>query len=278
MKFLRLSIIGVAIFIFLWGWLVPQFMPIRYFFLITGQLYIGGAGTVIIGGLYWKRGTTAGAWTAMIIGGTLACSGAVINFMNDHDLLNPTFHSFIQNHAAWIFKIPWVLLVSMISAMSSYVLVSLLTKQSDQEKNFNMDRMLHRGQYRLKNEERQSEEEEEPAWGWRAFGMGKEFSPSDKTIYVLATAQAFITFGIFIIGTIINVALYNKISTDAWMEFWKYYVFAYFAISVIVTIWLSIGGIIDLKYMFAQLRTIKRDTRDDGTVINHHNLDEEPTR
>jgi hypothetical protein len=29
--------------------------------------------------------------------------------------------------------------------------------------------------------------------------------------------------------------------------------------------------------MFAAIRTAKRDSRDDGTVVHGHNLDEEPT-
>ena len=43
------------------------------------------------------------------------------------------------------------------------------------------------------------------------------------------------------------------------------------------SLWLSIGGLRDLRYMYAQLRSVRRDARDDGTVIDHHNLDEEPT-
>ncbi len=34
---------------------------------------------------------------------------------------------------------------------------------------------------------------------------------------------------------------------------------------------------VDLKQLFVLLRTIKRDDRDDGTVVGHHNLDEEDT-
>ena len=33
---------------------------------------------VVIGGLYWKSGTTAGAWTAMIVGAVLAVAGIVL--------------------------------------------------------------------------------------------------------------------------------------------------------------------------------------------------------
>ena len=36
------------------------------FLALTGAIFVGGAGSAIIGGLYWKRGTTAAAWTAMV--------------------------------------------------------------------------------------------------------------------------------------------------------------------------------------------------------------------
>jgi hypothetical protein len=48
------------------------------FFAITGAIFTAGAGAAIIGGLYWKRGTTSGAWAALIIGAVLSVSGIII--------------------------------------------------------------------------------------------------------------------------------------------------------------------------------------------------------
>jgi len=269
---LRLAIVGVAIFIFIWGWLVPQFMPIRYFFLITGQLYIGGAGTVIIGGLYWKRATTAGAWTAMITGGVLSCSGMVLNYLHGGGMLSPAAASFFEEHLPKLLAIPWVLLFSMIASVLGFIVVSLLTGKEE----YPMDRMLHRGRHGVEGEETTEETtDEEPAWGWKAFGMGKEFTRGDKIIYVLAMGQALATFGVFVIGTVLNLTVFKDASAEGWIEFWKWYVLVYFVLAVVVTIWLSIGGVRDLRYMYAQLRSALRDARDDGTVVDHHNLDED---
>lgn len=77
-RVLRWSIAGVAIFGFLFSLLFRQTQYILMFFAITGAIFTGGAGAVIIGGLYWKRGTTAGAWCAMIIGSALAVSSIVL--------------------------------------------------------------------------------------------------------------------------------------------------------------------------------------------------------
>jgi Na+/proline symporter len=77
-RLLRWSITGVAIFAFLFSLLYTQTDYILMFFAITGAIFLGGSGCAILGGLYWKKGTTAGAWAGMITGSTLAVGGLVI--------------------------------------------------------------------------------------------------------------------------------------------------------------------------------------------------------
>ena len=48
------------------------------FFAITGAIYLGGARSVIIRGLYWKKGTVSAAWTSMLVGSALAASGSYV--------------------------------------------------------------------------------------------------------------------------------------------------------------------------------------------------------
>lgn len=78
LRALRWSITGVAIFGFLFSLLFRQSQYILMFFAMTGAIFLGGAGSVIVGGLYWKRGTTAGAWCAMATGSFLAVSSMAI--------------------------------------------------------------------------------------------------------------------------------------------------------------------------------------------------------
>ena len=52
------------------------------------------------------------------------------------------------------------------------------------------------------------------------------------------------------------------------MKFWEVYVWIYLAVSIIVIIWFTIGGVINLKEMVTALKTMKRDHLDDGFVIN----------
>ena len=49
------------------------------FLSVTHAVYVGGAGSVIIGGLYWRRGSTLGAWASMITGGFIAVTGFLCN-------------------------------------------------------------------------------------------------------------------------------------------------------------------------------------------------------
>ena len=68
---LRFSILGVAVFIFLFSFFFVQRINILFFFAITGGIFVGGVGSAVIGGLYWKRGSTAAAWSATIVGAVL---------------------------------------------------------------------------------------------------------------------------------------------------------------------------------------------------------------
>ncbi|HSH92839.1 MAG TPA: hypothetical protein VK968_01700, partial [Roseimicrobium sp.] len=76
-RLLRFSIAGVALFAFLFGCFFSQTEYIMMWWSITGALYVGGAGAAIIGGLYWKKGTAAGAWAALLTGSGLSISGII---------------------------------------------------------------------------------------------------------------------------------------------------------------------------------------------------------
>ncbi|MEE2681077.1 MAG: hypothetical protein VX641_01770 [Planctomycetota bacterium] len=80
---LKCSILGVAIFAFIFSMLYEPNQYIAMFLALTGAVFVGGAGSAIIGGLYWKRGTTAAAWTAMIAGMTLSGGGIVLKQLDE---------------------------------------------------------------------------------------------------------------------------------------------------------------------------------------------------
>jgi solute:Na+ symporter, SSS family len=68
LKYLKLSILGVGITIFILSIVFQQTEKVFLFLNISGAIFVGGSGAVIIGGLYWRKGTTPAAWAAMITG------------------------------------------------------------------------------------------------------------------------------------------------------------------------------------------------------------------
>jgi len=240
--YLRLSIAGVAAFIFMFSLLFRQTQYILMFFAITGAIYCGGSGAVIVGGLYWKRGTTAGAWAAMVVGSVLAVSGIILYQIDSNFPINGQ----------------WIWAISMAASSFVYIAVSLLGKRVD----CNLDRILKR------DLTMDATKLQLPAVGWRAIGMGREFSKGDKIIYILSLSYVLGMFGMFIGGTIYNIIL--PVSDKNWFRFWGFYVWGSLILAVIVAIWVGIGGLRDLKYMVCVLKSKERDNEDSGWVCKRN--------
>ncbi len=76
---LRLAVIGVAVFAFCFSIFFHQKMDIPMWWLVTEGIFLCGGGAAIIGGLYWKKGTTAAAWLALITGSGITLGGIMIH-------------------------------------------------------------------------------------------------------------------------------------------------------------------------------------------------------
>jgi len=264
---LRLSIIGVAIFIFFFSLLFQQSQYIFLFFAITGAIFAGGSGAVIIGGLYWRRGTAPAAWGALITGSSIAVGGILM-----HQLPAEMFESaplivtragrlfWVARH--WLYHINgqqyWA--VAMGASSLVYVLVSLLGRS----KACDLDRVLHRGKYAVEGETEVVNAA--PSRGWRMLGMGKEFTRGDRVIYIATYAHTGIWILIFIIGTIYNI--HHEVADERWANFWRIYFFIQVAFSIFVLFWFSIGGFRDIGAMLRRLRVMRRDEADDGMVAH----------
>ena len=262
LKVLRYSIFGVAIFIFLFSLLFQQNQKIALFFAITAAIFAGGSGAVIIGGLYWKRGTTAAAWTSMIVGAVIGVGGIIVKQVSESWLADPsslvglkeiiTFLRNINGQEYWG--------IGMGLSAISYTSVSLLGKKES----FNMDKLLNRGQYAISGE--MEIINVEPEKGWKMFGMGKEFTKGDKLIYIVNYAWTSMWTLIFIVGTIYS--LYYDVSDASWMTFWKYFIYINILMSLITIVWFTWGGFRDLNTMMKKLRSSERDHGDDGWVTS----------
>ena len=249
---LRFSVFAVAIFIFIFSLLFRQTEYIYMFFYITGAIFLGGAGAVVIGGLYWKRGTTAAAWSAMITGSTLAVTAVIIRQIHQ----TSPFTGIMGKIASYNGAILGFL--ASLSAILIYILVSLVKPEI-----FNLDRMLHRGKYMVLEPENVSVAKKTGKLQ-SIIGITDEFSVWDKIIYISTLVWSGLLALLFILGTVYNYM--TEVPQGSWLDFWKYYVLSLLILSILTTIWFAIGGIFDVKRFFKRLSSIKRDDDDDGLV------------
>jgi SSS family solute:Na+ symporter len=277
MLLLRLCITGVTIFGFCWSLFYHQVSYIRMYFAVTGAIFLGGAGSVIIGGLYWKKGTTAAAWTALTIGGLIAVGGIYL----DHYWVDVQPHllhwfpqsAYLMRHAD---KFPingqYVNFISMLTAISLYVVVSLLTCRKD----FNLARMLHRGQYAVDDDGNPAPLPEPPPRTMKALmGIDEHFTKGDKALTITLFCYTMSWFLVFVVISLWNI--FHIWPDQWWSNYWFYAgILLPIVLGTITSIWFTLGGVRDLRRLFRRLRTLQRNPEDDGRVPAPSDADAEP--
>jgi SSS family solute:Na+ symporter len=266
-RYLRFSIFGVAIFIFFFGLYFPLEDYIYMFLTITGAIYTGGAGSVIIGGLYWKRGTTAAAWAAMIVGSVSSISAIVLQIIWEK------IPFLLSIHDEFPYNMQVMAFCCSVASIVTYVVVSLLGKRTV----VNMDRILHRGEYANKEEEKELASPANPAKTgrfWRMIGVNNhEFSKVDKGLFLYMFLMTAWRMGSFLI--LFAIALAGYMNSSRWLMWWRICLLISLAIALIGAVWVTIGGFIDLRRMYQKLSTLPRNELDDGRVSGDHSLADE---
>ena len=267
---LRIAILAVAIFAFWFGISFTTNQYIAMWGAITASVFVGGAGIVITGGLYSRRGTTAAAWTAMLVGMILSLLAILVKeqvWVFDWlkaiglDSLHGAVNSIHENK-----RISGQVLafIAAVSAIVSYIGVSLLFPKPP----FDLDRMLHRGRWRelLPPSERDFREEsgEGPPRWMRLLGFNREYTRTDTWVTWITVSWPLVWTGIFVVGTL--WAIWNPIEDATWAAFWHAYVWIIFGVGCVIVVWFTIGGFRDLRRMYAHLRRYEADARDDGSV------------
>lgn len=249
---LRCAILGVALFAFLFGALYRQVDYILMWWAVTVAIYVGGIGAAIIGGLYWKKGTTAGAWAALSAGSILSVGGIIARQLNPDFPLNGIQISFGAT----------------LTAIFLYVSVSLLTSRE----NFNMDRLLHRGIY-AQSPEPGATDDFTPSLISRLIGIDRNFTRGDKWIAGTLLVWSLLLTSLFAVGTIWN--LIDRWPDAVWLSFWHVIGIGFPIFFAFVTgVWFTWGGVRGILRFFDRLRHERVNPLDDGTVKNHQNLDE----
>ncbi len=249
MWLLRASIFGVAVYIFCFSLLFRQTQFIAMFCAITASVFIGGAGSVIIGGLYWKHGSTPAAWAAMICGMSLSLGGIILGKVWPDVPLTGQEMTFL----------------AIVCSIGVYIFISILGPAH----NHNMDRLLHRHKYAIEGEDPLPERDTR-SWLER-LGIDPEFTGWDRFVTFISVGWPIVWVAIFIAGIcwyIIRKAQGNDISDTTWLNFWHAFTWVLIVSSVAITIWFIIGGIKDLRYLFRKLGSSAVDEKDDGRILD----------
>ena len=256
---LRCSIIGVAIFAFIFGTFFHIADYITMWFTVTQTIFTGGAGAAIIGGLYWKKGTASGAWVGFVTGSALSVAGIIVQQVY-------TYHN-----AVCPFNGTQIACFASIVAVSSYVIVSLLTCRED----FNIERMLHRGPYAKTSElVGDAKIEHKGKVGWtRYIGIDDNFTRGDKWLAYSVAGWSMFWFVVWLIMLVWNLAF--PWTNESWAGYFHVTAITLPVFFAVVTgVWFTWGGLRDIRALFRRLSVQKINALDDGTVIDHRNLDE----
>ena len=114
----RISIVVIGAFLLFWGLWYEVGQELWDYLAITGTVYLSGALPVIVGGLYWRRASSAGALAALVCGGIGICGLSQVI-----DAINSTF--FPDPDGFRVFT-ALMMLVTMITPTLVFIPVSLL--------------------------------------------------------------------------------------------------------------------------------------------------------
>ncbi len=283
LRLLRFTSLGVAIFFLIVALFFSQLDYINMFVTIMCALWLGGAGPIMIFGLYTRFGNLTGAWCAIIFGSGTSLLGLIFQrqwalhiypFLESTGWVTPlntfliTVSSPLEPWVHWEMdpvKFPInsfeIFFISMMLSIGSYIIGSYLTY-----KPYDLDKLLHRGKY-----------SDGPAlvkepWTLKnvfskLIGINSEYTTGDKAI---AWALFGYTIVYQLLGTFVAVVIWNYFSPwpNSW---WNNY---FFIVSLIVpgciglisTVWFMTGGIIDTRRLFIDLAARQVDPNDNGQV------------
>ena len=335
--------LAVVIGVFFWcgSYFFAQLDYINMFVTIFTSIWVAGAGAVVTLGLYWRRGTTAGAYAAVLSGGGISLAAilvqrnwasAVYPWLAAHgwdgvvrhalEAASRPFNPWIDwkvADALWPVKFPVnsieISFIAGLTAAILYIVLSLLTCKEP----FDLERMLHRGRYALRandggaprqmtNDERSGNSSLPPeaarhcAEGARHCGEAASHSRATRAPSFAKRMLA------HLVGITPEFTREDRII--AWLGFFKHMVWDWIVafllcsiaakvfhwgvrewamrcfvvvlvvpicINIVTTVWFTWGTVRDLRRLFRDLATRKRNDLDNGMVEGHVSLaDKQP--
>jgi SSS family solute:Na+ symporter len=296
MLWIRLSIVFVAFFIICFSTFFQQNENLYMFLDLTGGLYLTGAGIVLLGGLYWKRGTTPAAWASIIVGAVLSLAGFIVRSKYDtfcresgqsvsfyvvlciavailvlaainlfkRRLLFTMFLvlvSLLLTFLAFWFRdsFPNVLDGRLISFYVTMIAVVsfFIVSEITREPSIDLNEIMNR---------RKEEVEARKSLRWYQFAS--EVPKGDRILIPFLYGSIFIFVTAFIAAWI--YCNFVDVPLEFWAKFWKYYVYSMFWIGAAFMVWVITGGFRNIFQLFRNLHSQAEDTTDDGSVTGHH--------
>ena len=277
--------IFVGVFFFVGSFCMAQLEYINLYISIMISIWVGGAGPVMVFGLYSRFGTTAGAFTSLFSGMIIGGGGMLIK-RNWADHVYPWLDKMnwaqpLGDFLEWISRpfnpyIEWhmtpvdfpinsyeITFIAICISITLYILVSKLTCKEP----FNLERMLHRGKYALDGEVKT-----QMKWTLRnvfskLIGITPAYSKGDRIIaYVLFFYS--IVYGFILM--FVAVLVWNAFSP--WpLKWWSNYFFVSLllvpcVVAAITAVWYGIGGFINLIQLFRDLKQRVVNPLDNGRV------------
>lgn len=285
--YLRLMTIGVAVFFLIVSLFFAQLDYINMFTTIMCSLWLGGAGPIMVFGLYSRFGNLTGAWCAIIFGSGTSLIGLILQRtwaltvypflerMGWVEGLNNFLVAVSSPFNPWIewsmdpVKFPInsfeIYFISMILSVGGYVIGSYLTY-----KPYDLDKLLHRGKYA------DGPEPVKEKWTLRnifskIIGITPEYTRGDRIIaYSVFFYSVVYSVGIVFFAIVIWNAIWP------WPNSWwtvKFFITTLLIpgiVGVISTIWFMIGGSIDAIQLFRDLKKRVEDPNDNGQILDDH--------
>ena len=272
---------------------------INMFVTIVCSVWIAGAGAIVTLGLYWRRGTTAGAYAALLSGGGLSLAGILVQrnwashvypWLAAHGWDGAVRHALeaaARPFNPWIdWKVPDALwpvkfpvnslelsFFAGIAALLLYVAVSLLTCRTP----FDMERMLHRGKW-SDDPEAAAAKAAQKRFTWKRLGgmlvgITPEHTRGDRILSWTMFGYSFVYgFLVVFVGVSIAARVFHW-GVHAWaIKFFVTGIVIALVKGVVTTVWFSWGTTRDLRRLFSDLEKRKRDDLDNGMVEGHVSL------
>lgn len=303
--YLKIGTIGVVVFF----WIVALFFTsldyINMFIQIMTGIWVAAAGPIMLGGLYTRFGTTAGAWGALAFGSGFATVGLIVQrtwasyifpFLKNnhwHDNVYEFLSTCSSPFVPWIdwscgaakvgyeeameqfakeFPINSIELsfIAMLLSIVAYISISLLTCK----KKFNLDKLLHRNKYAY---------DEDLAQGAKLSLAGKIFGKLVGITPEYSLGDKFIAWSVFaysigwnFICLFVVVLIWNSI-TPFTVSNWSTYFFITTIVAAIIigsvsTVWFFYGGLRDLFRLFRDLKARVVNPLDNGQVVGHTSI------